>query len=216
MPTLTPEALRKGEPISSRTEASLLLSCVHWTRYTVQAPCPAARLSEGEPAKSRDRDASGRVWDRSPLPGRAAPRRDQLTKIPFPEPPLTGDGADTPSSRRFSTDESVPCATVASGSHGLSSMGLVPLQGLRKGRCAPSPNRSSTRRPRLSSVACSKHLSANCDTIPPAVAVHAAEAACPSRRSLSGLWSASPASSLPEPEGSDWRGGCGPQPSWGF
>lgn len=130
MPTLIPTALHKGGPISSRTGTSLLLSCVHWTRYTVQAPCPAARLSEGEPAKSRDRDASVRVWDRSPLPGRAAPRRDQLAKIPFPEPPLTRDGADTPSSRRFSTDESVPCAAVASSSHGLSSMGLVPLQGL--------------------------------------------------------------------------------------
>lgn len=77
-----------------------------------------------------------------PLLRRTAPRCDQLPAIPLPKPTLTRSGAAAPSSRLFSTDESVPCAAVASGSHGLSSMGLVPLRGLSQPAAANTLGRT--------------------------------------------------------------------------
>jgi hypothetical protein len=42
----------------------------------------------------------------------------------------TASGPQQPTPRLYSTIEYVPCAAVASGSHGLPSMGFVPLRGL--------------------------------------------------------------------------------------
>jgi hypothetical protein len=98
--------------------------CPHWTRDSsalLSLPLTASRRSAKWPVETRLTHTS---CPKTADTHQAASRHFRLDPLLLPAATLTEDGTEQPASRLCSTDEFVPCAAVASGSHGPSFHGL--------------------------------------------------------------------------------------------